>query len=87
MELEIVGAYLVMNQGKQIWSYFHRHLGAWFPRLVARLSFVRQSANLWAFEHCIHRQWVGRLGARKHTVHLVDGVHLIDPQRQELETA
>jgi hypothetical protein len=71
--LEIVGAYLAMSQDKQIWSYFHCHWRAWFPMLGARSTFVRQAANLWAIKQRMHCHWVGRLGARKRTVHLVDG--------------
>jgi hypothetical protein len=71
--LEIVGAYLGMSQDKQIWSCFHGHWRAWFPALGTRSTFVRQAANLWAIKQCMHRHWVRRLGATKHTVHLVDG--------------
>ena len=73
LTMEIVGAYLGMSQDKQIWSYFHCHWRAWFPRLGARSTFVRQSANLWALKQCMHRHWVRRLGACKGAVHLVDG--------------
>ncbi|CDS53402.1 Transposase, IS4 family related (Transposase, IS4 family relatedTransposase, IS4 family relatedTransposase, IS4 family relatedTransposase, IS4 family related) [Polaromonas sp. CG9_12] len=62
-----------MSQDKQIWSYFHCHWRAWFPMLGARSTFVRQAANLWAIKQCMHRHWVGRLGATKYTIHLVDG--------------
>lgn len=73
LTMEFVGAYLAMSQVKQIWCYFHRHWRAWFPGLGARSTFVRQSANLWAIKQCMHRHWVGQLGATKRTVHLVDG--------------
>ena len=55
LTLEVVGAYLAMNQDKQIWSYSHGHWLAWFPRLGTRSTFVRQSANLWALKQCMHR--------------------------------
>ena len=29
-----------MNHDKQIWSYFHSHWRAWFPRLGARSTFA-----------------------------------------------
>jgi Transposase DDE domain len=71
--LEMVGAYLGMNQDKQIWCYFHRHWRAWFPGLGAHSTFVRQSANLWVLKQRMHRHWVRRLGACKGALHLVDG--------------
>ena len=73
LTLERVGAYLGMNQDKQLWSYFHRHWRAWFPGRGARSTFVRQSAKLWAIKQCMHRHWVMRLGACKGAVDLVNG--------------
>ena len=74
LTMEMVGAYLGMNQDKQIWSYFHAHWCAWFPALGSRSSFVRQAANLWAIKQRLHRHWVARLGACQRSVHLVDGL-------------
>jgi hypothetical protein len=49
LTIEVVGAFLGMSTDKQVFTYFRRHWGAYFPKLqeVHRTTYVRQSANLW----------------------------------------
>jgi Transposase DDE domain len=49
LTIEIVGEYLGMDCDTQVFSYFRRHYGHFFPALcqVHRTTFVRQAANLW----------------------------------------
>jgi hypothetical protein len=48
--MEIVGAYLGIQQDKALYTYFQRHYAHFFPmlRVVHRSTFTRQAANLWA---------------------------------------
>ena len=49
LTIETVGAFLKMEQDKEIFSYFRRHFCHLFPHMahINRTTFVRQSANLW----------------------------------------
>jgi hypothetical protein len=49
LTIEVVGAFLGMSTDKQVFAYFRRHWGDYFPKLreVHRTTYVRQSANLW----------------------------------------
>jgi hypothetical protein len=48
--IERVGSYLGISQEKELFAYFRRHWGHFFPALqhIHRTTFVRQAANLWA---------------------------------------
>ena len=48
--MELVGTYLGLSQDQEVFDYFRRHYAHFFPKMahVARTSFVRQAANLWA---------------------------------------
>jgi hypothetical protein len=49
LTLEVVGAFLKLSEDQQIYAYFRRHYGHFFPALlqIHRTTFVRQAANLW----------------------------------------
>ncbi len=48
--MELVGTYLGLSQDQEMFDYFRRHYAHFFPEMahVARTTFVRQAANLWA---------------------------------------
>ena len=48
--MELVGTYLGLAQDQEIFDYLRRHYAHFFPQMaqVARTTFVRQAANLWA---------------------------------------
>jgi hypothetical protein len=50
LTIEIVGEFLGIDAEKDLYAYFRRHYGEWFPVLkrVHRTTFTRQMANLWA---------------------------------------
>src|SRR5262249_26011509 len=50
LTMEVIGAYLGLNQDKALFAYFHRQWTAFFPALahLHRTTFMRQAANLWA---------------------------------------
>jgi hypothetical protein len=65
LTIEVVGAYLGLEQDKELFVYFRRHFCPFFPALgrVHRSSFVRQMANLcwvkervwqWVLQHTTH---------------------------------
>ena len=47
--MEVVGAYLGLEQDSALFTYFRQHYAHFFPALHAlhRTTFVRQAANLW----------------------------------------
>lgn len=49
LTMETIGAFLEMEQDKQVFAYFQRHFCHLFPNMahIHRTTFVRQSANLW----------------------------------------
>ena len=48
LTIEVMGAFLGINTDKDLYLYFRRHYGDWFPKLgqVHRTTFTRQAANL-----------------------------------------
>jgi len=48
--MELVGTYLGLSQDQEVFDSFRRHYAHFFPEMarVARTTFVRQAANLWA---------------------------------------
>jgi hypothetical protein len=49
MTIEVIGELLGINTDKKLFEYFRRHYSHFFPSLnkISRVTFVRQSANLW----------------------------------------
>jgi hypothetical protein len=48
--IEVVATYLGLSQDQEVFDYLRRHYAHFFPALaqLARSTFVRQAANLWA---------------------------------------
>ena len=48
--MELVGTYLGLSQDQEVLDYFRRHYAHFFPQMarVARTTWLRQAANLWA---------------------------------------
>lgn len=55
LTMEVVGAYLGLEQESALFAYFRHHYAHFFPALrqVHRTTFVRQAANLWAIKECL----------------------------------
>ncbi len=49
LTMEVVGEFLGLDQERQMFDYFRRHYGHFFPALrsLHRTTFTRQAANLW----------------------------------------
>lgn len=71
--MELVGEWCGYDGDEAIWEYFKRHWRAWFPRLGARTTFVRQAANLWRLKQLLQEWLVTDLGARTADCHIIDG--------------
>jgi hypothetical protein len=73
LTVEVVGEYLGFAQDKQMFEYFRRHYGHFFPALaqIHRTTFVRQAANLWKLKELL---WQRLLAGVEHD----RGVSLID---------
>jgi hypothetical protein len=71
--MELVGEWCGYDGDEAIWEYFKRHWRAWFPRLGARTTFVRQAANLWRLKQLLQERLVTELGARTADCHIIDG--------------
>jgi hypothetical protein len=63
LTIEIVGEFLGIDSEKDLFTYFRRHYGEWFPALqeVHRTTFTRQAANLWVakerlWQHLLRRE-------------------------------
>jgi hypothetical protein len=68
LTMEIVGAYLGLEQESRLFAYFRQHYAHFFPalRAVHRTTFVRQAANLW----CLKEQvWQAVLRHLPHDAH------------------
>ncbi len=63
LTLEVVGEYLGLDEDQAIYRYFRQHYGTWFPALtrVARTTFTRQAANLWAVKQAVWRWLLDRV--------------------------
>jgi len=55
LTIETVGEFLGINTDHGLYTYFRRHFGHLFPRLlnVHRTTFTRQAANLWVLKHAL----------------------------------
>lgn len=61
LTMEVVGEFLGLDQERQMFDYFRRHYGHFFPALrsLHRTTFTRQAANLWQlkarlWQHLLH---------------------------------
>jgi hypothetical protein len=62
LTMEIVGEFVGLATDSDLFRYFRRHYGDWFPALrqVHRTTFIRQAANLWAVKQQLWIMLVGR---------------------------
>lgn len=60
LTMEVVGAFLGLEEDADLFAYFRRHWAHFFPGLgeVHRTTFVRQAANLWKLKE---RLWMALL--------------------------
>jgi DDE family transposase len=56
--MEVVGAYLGLEQDSALFAYFRQHYAHFFPalRTLHRTTFVRQAANLWRLKERLWQQ-------------------------------
>jgi hypothetical protein len=55
LTIEVVGEHLGLDRDAELFAYFRRHYGHFFPRLrtVHRTTFARQAANLWKVKEAL----------------------------------
>ncbi len=55
LTVEVVGEYLGLDRDTEVFAYFRRHYGHFFPALgrVHRTTFARQAANLWRVKEAL----------------------------------
>ena len=60
----MVGEFLGIDTEEDLYTYFRRHYGQWFPALrrVHRTTFTRQMANLWVLKKRLWRHLLDRIG-------------------------
>jgi hypothetical protein len=75
LTMELVGEFLGFDTDRAIVTYFRRHYGQLFPKLLAvhRTTFARQAANLWGVKRRLWQYLVTRL-ARDEAIGIVDSV-------------
>jgi len=61
---ELVGEYLGLDCDTEVFAYFRRHYGHFFPALrgVHRTTFARQAANLWRVKEALWQRLLGPTG-------------------------
>lgn len=61
--MEVVGAYLGLEQDSSLFAYFQRHYAHFFPALrrLHRTTFVRQAANLWRLKERLWQHVLARI--------------------------
>lgn len=61
--MELVGELLGLDEESAIFTYFHRHFGALFPKVktVRRVTFTPQAANLWAVKEWLWQRVLERV--------------------------
>lgn len=64
LTVELVGEYLGLDRDAELFAYFRRHYGHFFPALgrVHRTTFVRQAANLWRVKEALWQQLLPETG-------------------------
>jgi len=62
--IEVVGEHLGLDRDAELFSYFRRHYGHFFPRLreVHRTTFARQAANLWKVKEALWQRLLPETG-------------------------
>jgi hypothetical protein len=65
LTIEVVGEFLGLGEGTELFAYFRRHYAHYFPNLrcVHRTTFTRQAANLWKVKE---RLWQELLAETPH---------------------
>lgn len=74
--MEIVGEFLGLEKDKDLFDYFHRHWGHFFPHLTDRTLFVRQAANLWKVKELIWRRITQVSGQADDPTQIIDSIPL-----------
>lgn len=74
MTIEIVGEFLGIDSEKDLFAYFRRHYGEYFPALrkVHRTTFIRQMTNLWVAKERLWKHLLRRKIGFDPLVSLVD---------------
>jgi hypothetical protein len=64
LTVELVGEYLGLDRETELFAYFRRHYGHFFPALcgVHRTTFVRQAANLWRVKEALWQRLLPATG-------------------------
>lgn len=64
LTVEVVGEYLGLDRDAEVFSYFRRHYGHFFPglRAVHRTTFARQAANLWRVKEALWQRLLEQTG-------------------------
>lgn len=64
LTIEVVGEHLGLDRDSEVFGYFRRHYGHFFPALgrVHRTTFTRQAANLWRVKEVLWQRLLERTG-------------------------
>lgn len=64
LTVEVVGEYLGLDRDAELFAYFRRHYGHFFPalRAVHRTTFARQAANLWKVKEALWQRLLPETG-------------------------
>lgn len=64
LTIESVGEYLGLDRETELFAYFRRHYGHFFPALgrLHRTTFTRQAANLWKVKEALWQRLLERTG-------------------------
>ena len=64
LTIEVVGEHLGLDRDSELFAYFRRHYGHFFPRLreVHRTTFARQAANLWKVKEALWQHLLPETG-------------------------
>ena len=74
--IEICGEFFKLHEDTEIYNYFKRHYLAFFPNLLSRTTFVRQSANLWQAKVICQSLLVQRAAQNADSVQSIDTLPL-----------
>lgn len=78
LTIEVAGEFLGIAADRGLYAHFRRYHAGEFPALahVARTTFPRQAANLWAVKRLLHARLLWRLPAADDPVSIVDSFAL-----------
>ncbi|HEX8150284.1 MAG TPA: IS982 family transposase [Pyrinomonadaceae bacterium] len=64
LTVELVGEHLGLDRDAEVFAYFRRHYGHFFPALcrVHRTTFARQAANLWRIKEALWQRLLPETG-------------------------